>query len=151
MHKYMRAMAVPNVKMGFTLKYPEYAWSDDDRKEIFVGYLEGEAKLQYKTLPKRIREGPFKGVLQALKDRLRVDMQGAQARALSGLRTLRKRDGQSVLSFCLKLELLSEKAHPSTDDKTMTLIRAQILYEQLKQWPEAYHLAEILDEENGRK
>ncbi|KAL6743631.1 hypothetical protein Aduo_016651 [Ancylostoma duodenale] len=165
MHEYMRAMAMPAVKVFnnkngqkfsefmrcFTLKYPEYAWSDEDRKEILAGFLEGEAKMHYLTLPKRIREGPFRGVISALKERLRVESQGAQAKALSELRTLQKREEQSVLNFCLELELLSEKAHPTADERTIALIQAEILYEQLKHWPEAYHLAEILESERSSK
>ncbi|EYC05399.1 hypothetical protein Y032_0082g1560 [Ancylostoma ceylanicum] len=165
MHEYMRAMAMPAVKVFnnrngqkfsefmrcFTLKYPEYAWSDEDRKEILAGFLEGEAKMHLLTLSKRIREGPFKGVIKALKERLRVDSQGAQAKALSELRTLQKREEQSVLNFCLELELLSEKAHPTADERTIALIQAEILYEQLKHWPEAYHLAEILENEKSPK
>lgn len=82
MHEYVRAMASPTVEtftnkdgqkfsmfmICFNLKYPKYAWSHRGRKEILAGLLKEKAKMHYRTLPGRIRVGPFKGVTKSLKE-----------------------------------------------------------------------------------
>ncbi|VDO29162.1 unnamed protein product [Haemonchus placei] len=62
---------------------------------------------------------------------------------------LKKKEHQSVVQFCLELELLSSKAYSSCDEVALALIRAEVLHEQLREWPEAYHLYEILTNEEG--
>ncbi|KAK6031222.1 hypothetical protein OSTOST_02626, partial [Ostertagia ostertagi] len=82
-----------------------------------------------------------------LKNRMRLESQESQAEALRAMRMLRKKEHQSVVQFCLELELLSSKAYPSCDEAALALIRAEVLHEQLRDWPEAYHLYEILTNE----
>nr|CDJ93461.1 Hypothetical protein CBG21985 [Haemonchus contortus] len=80
---------------------------------------------------------------------MRLESQESQAEALRAMRMLKKKEHQSVVQFCLELELLSSKAYPSCDEAALALIRAEVLHEQLREWPEAYHLYEILTNEEG--
>ncbi|KAK6018296.1 zinc knuckle, partial [Ostertagia ostertagi] len=161
-NEYMRAAAMPNVKpfsnkkgekfkdflRQFGLKYPETTWHDSERRDILVGLLEGEAKMHYNTLPEEVKRGSLKVLIEAMKRRLKIDGPEEQASAMRKLRTLKKRD-RSVLEFCLELEVLSRNAHPNADDNTLSLIRAEILQEQLSHWAEAVRLLEILETERG--
>ncbi|KAK5977858.1 Zinc knuckle, partial [Trichostrongylus colubriformis] len=163
MNEYMRAAAMPEVKpfanrkgekfneflRQFNLKYPESTWRDNERRDILVGLLEGEAKMHYKTLPKSVRNASLQTLVCELKRRLKVDGTEEQTKAMRKLRKLRKMKDQSVLQFCLELEILSSKAHPSADNQMLSLIRAEILQEQLSHWPEAVQLLEILETEGG--
>uniref|UniRef100_A0A7I4YT76 RNA-directed DNA polymerase n=1 Tax=Haemonchus contortus TaxID=6289 RepID=A0A7I4YT76_HAECO len=164
-NEYMRAAAMPNVKpfsnkkgekfkdflRQFNLKYPDTTWRDNERRDILVGLLEGEAKMHYNTLSKEIQNGSLQTLVEALKVRLKVDGPEEQARAMRKLRSLKKKSNQSVLEFCLELEVLSVKAHPKADETALAFIRAEILQEQLSQWPEAIQLLEILETEQGNK
>ncbi|XGW23594.1 hypothetical protein V3C99_005654, partial [Haemonchus contortus] len=163
MRDYFRSLAMPDIKVfnnesnqkfedfirTFKLKYPRRAYSEKDRKEILVGYLGGEAKLHYNTLSSTVKNSPFDTVVKELKNRMRLESQESQAEALRAMRMLKKKKHQSVVQFCLELELLSSKAYPSCDEAALALIRAEVLHEQLREWPEAYHLYEILTNEEG--
>ncbi|XGW33823.1 hypothetical protein V3C99_017910 [Haemonchus contortus] len=128
----------------FNLKYPETTWRDNERRDILVGLLEGEARMHYNTLSKEIQNGSLQTLVEALKVRLKVDGPEKQARAMRKLRSLKKKSNQSDLEFCLELEVLSVKAHPKADETALAFIRAEILQEQLSQWPETIQLLEIL-------
>ncbi|KAK5970517.1 Zinc knuckle, partial [Trichostrongylus colubriformis] len=162
--EYFRSLAMPEIRTfhnensqkfedfirAFNLKYPERAYAEVERKEILAGYLGGEAKLHYNTLPGAIKNGPFEAIVRELKERMRVENQETQAEALREMRMIRKKENQTVVQFCLELELLSSKAYPSCDAAALALIRAEVLHEQLRDWPEAYHLSEILANEDMR-
>ncbi|KAK6034108.1 hypothetical protein COOONC_28396 [Cooperia oncophora] len=111
---------------AFNLKYPRRAYNEGDRKEILAGYLGGEAKLQYNTLPDEIKNGSLDTVVQELKTRIRMENQESQAEALRAMRMLRKKERQSVIQFCLELELLSAKAHPNCDQAALELYPSEI-------------------------
>ncbi|RCN29891.1 zinc knuckle [Ancylostoma caninum] len=163
--QFFRALAMPEVKpfgnrrgqkfdeflRSFQLKFPKETYTNEDRREIFVSYLEGEAKLHYSILSPRIKNGTLDEVVRALKYRLRLETQEERAHALRKLRSLIKRENQSVGAFCLELEILSSKAHPECDEHTLGLIRAEVLQDQLQDWPEAYHTAEILETHQGHE
>ncbi|KAK5966850.1 hypothetical protein GCK32_012505, partial [Trichostrongylus colubriformis] len=160
--EYFRSLATPEIRTfhnensqkfedfirAFNLKYPERAYAEVERKEILAGHLRGEAKLHYNTLPGAIRNGPFEAIVRELKERMRVENQETQAEALREMRMIRKKENQTVVQFCLELELLSSKAYPSCDAAALALIRAEVLHEQLRDWPEAYHFSEILANED---
>ncbi|KAK6026293.1 hypothetical protein OSTOST_07765 [Ostertagia ostertagi] len=162
--EFFRSLAMPDIEpfhnessqkfddfvRAFKLKYPRRAYSDRDRKEILVGYLGGEAKLHYSTLSNAIKSSSFNTVVQELRSRMRLESQESQADALRAMRLLKKKEHQTVEQFCLELELLSSKAHPHCDEAALALIRAEVLHEQLRDWPEVYHLSEILANEDTR-
>ncbi|KAK5976066.1 hypothetical protein GCK32_013968 [Trichostrongylus colubriformis] len=84
------------------------------------------------------------------KERMRVENKETQAEALREMRMIRKKENQTVVQFCLELELLSSKAYPSCDAAALALIRAEVLHQQLRDWPETYHLSKILANEDMR-
>ncbi|RCN50733.1 zinc knuckle [Ancylostoma caninum] len=163
--QFFRALAMPEVKpsgnrrgqkfdeflRSFHLKFPKETYTNEDRREVFVSYLEGEAKLHYSILSPRIKNGTLDEVVRALKSGSRLETQEERAHALRKLRSLIKRENQSEDAFCLELEILSSKAHPECDEDTLGLIRAEILQDQLQDWPEAYHTAEILETHQGHE
>ncbi|KAK6050111.1 zinc knuckle, partial [Cooperia oncophora] len=165
MNEYMRAAAMPDVKpfanrkgekftdflRQFRLKYPETTWRDSERRDILVGLLEGEARMHYKTLPKDVRNGSLQTLIEGMKRRLKGRRAGRASQSYEKTPNIRKKGDQSVLQFCLELETLSCKAYPNADDHTLSLMRAEILQEQLSHWTEAIQLLEILETETSGK
>lgn len=106
---------------SFNLKYPNQAYSDEDRKEIFVGFVEGEEKLHYRILSSRVKNATLEDVMKAVKHRLRLEIQEERGHAPRKLPLLSKGQNQSVVGFCLELDILSLKPHPECDEDTLGL------------------------------
>ncbi|EYC18252.1 hypothetical protein Y032_0028g1760 [Ancylostoma ceylanicum] len=65
-------------------------------------------------------------------------------RALTELRKLKLRPGQSIVDFCIVLEKLGQKANPDGDFEIRSMEYAMILLENLKDWPEHVQLVGTL-------
>ncbi|VDL73435.1 unnamed protein product [Nippostrongylus brasiliensis] len=89
-------------------------------------------------------EGTFDGLVEAMGERSQEDSNSACMKALSELRTLTIKDGQSVAEFCLVLERLASRAFQNMPTAAVSLQKAEILYRQLANWNGTYNLAEAL-------
>uniref|UniRef100_A0A7I4YDV5 CCHC-type domain-containing protein n=1 Tax=Haemonchus contortus TaxID=6289 RepID=A0A7I4YDV5_HAECO len=72
------------------------------------------------------------------------DSTAGRLRALTELRSLKRRVGQSVADFCGVLEHLGRQANPSCSVKDRSLEYAQILLDNLTDWPEHVQLLSTL-------
>lgn len=91
---------------AFSVKYPSTMWDDRSRAQLFESFLRRDALTLYETLPRSVREGTFEGIVQAMKERLKVDSNGECVKAMTQLSTLTMREGQTIAEFCLVLERL---------------------------------------------
>ncbi|EYC40353.1 hypothetical protein Y032_0618g710 [Ancylostoma ceylanicum] len=80
-----------------------------------------------------------------MKERLMEDSNNARVKAMSALRKLTIREGQSVGEFCLLLERLAAKAYPDVPPEATSLQKAEILFNQLANWEGSYNLSEALE------
>uniref|UniRef100_A0A7I5E602 RNA-directed DNA polymerase n=1 Tax=Haemonchus contortus TaxID=6289 RepID=A0A7I5E602_HAECO len=65
-------------------------------------------------------------------------------RALNELRSLKLRPNQSISEFCVVLEKLARKANPNCAITERSLEYAQILLDNLREWPEHVQLLSLL-------
>uniref|UniRef100_A0A183GV61 CCHC-type domain-containing protein n=1 Tax=Heligmosomoides polygyrus TaxID=6339 RepID=A0A183GV61_HELPZ len=159
---YLRYLALPEVRPysgedatygfstfleNFMLKYPRGSWEEAELGILFRTKLTGKAKRQYEALPVGVREGSFDGLVAAMQEACRVELRSHRIVALSELKKLRKKEGQTVADFCVELERLTRRAHPHMDEVALDAERAQLLYEQLAHWGDSYHLMEALESE----
>ncbi|RCN37073.1 reverse transcriptase [Ancylostoma caninum] len=99
--------------------------------KLFEGLLRKDALSMFETLPQPLKDGPFEEVVKAMKERLKVDTNGACVKAMSQLASLTIREGQPVTEFCLALEKLASRAYPDTPPEAVSLQKAEILFSQL--------------------
>nr|CDJ81915.1 Zinc finger domain containing protein [Haemonchus contortus] len=129
----------------FTRKYRTVIFDDKTLLDIMVDdHLEGRAKTVFLSLPSSVREQGFDAVVRELRKLLANDSTAGRLRALTELRSLKRRWGQSVADFCVVLEKLGRQANPACSIKERSLEYAQILLDNLTDWPEHVHLLSTL-------
>ncbi|KIH50531.1 zinc knuckle, partial [Ancylostoma duodenale] len=116
-----------------------------DVNEISMGFLRKEALTVFETLPESVRESSVDEVVQAMKQRLRIDSASSRVKAMAELRSLAMHENQSVSEFCLTIEKLVSRAYPDVPREVVSLQMAEILSRQLAQWEGSYCLAEALE------
>ncbi|RCN37072.1 zinc knuckle [Ancylostoma caninum] len=129
---------------AFSVKYPSSLWDDRSRIQLFEDFLR-KALTMFETLPHSIKNGTFEEVVQAMKERLKVDTNGSCVKAMTQLSSLAIREGQSVAEFCLALEKLVGRAYPDTSPEVVSLQKAEILFWQLAKWERSYCIAETIE------
>ncbi|CAJ0595176.1 unnamed protein product [Cylicocyclus nassatus] len=127
------------------VKFPASVWQDRDRRDILVNHLEGTAKAVFKSLPQSVREGSFKGVVEALKQARRNPCD--RLKNIREWEQLSKRNGETVVDFCCRMEDLSRRIHPSCE---WDFIRGSKLYSCLESWQDSYHMLAALDSPEGQ-
>ncbi|WKY06147.1 hypothetical protein Q1695_006390 [Nippostrongylus brasiliensis] len=130
---------------AFSVKYPPTMWDDKSRIHLFESFLRKDALTIFETLPHSVKTGPFDGVVDAMKERLKVDGNGARVKAMTQLATLSMREGQTVAEFCLVLEKLFSRAYPEVNAEVVSLQKAEILFRQLAKWEGSYWIAEAIE------
>ncbi|EPB79468.1 zinc knuckle [Ancylostoma ceylanicum] len=157
--EYMKLSALPEVSPfhgnekesfnrfvnAFSVKYPSSIWDDRSRVQLFEGFLRKDALTMFETLPKAVKDGPFEVVVEAMKQRLKVDSNGSCVKAMTQLAALTIREGQSVAEFCLVLEKLAGRAYPDIPSEIVSLQKAEILFRQLASWEGSYCIAEAIE------
>ncbi|KAK6059823.1 hypothetical protein COOONC_02522 [Cooperia oncophora] len=116
---------------SFDMKYPKGQWKELNRLQLFQSFLRKNALTVFETLPSEIRSSTLDRVIDAMKERLRIDGNSQRVKALAGLRTLAIRPGQAVNEFCFVLESLANKAYPDVPAEATSLQKAEILCRQL--------------------
>ncbi|VDL69682.1 unnamed protein product [Nippostrongylus brasiliensis] len=160
MSEYMRFMALPEVQLFsgrdkdysfenfrdcFELKYPKDYWTDKERCALFKAKLTVRAKAQYEALPRAKREAGYAVLVKALREACQAESRNRKIVALSELKRLRKEEGQLVMDFCVELERLTRKAYPELDERALSVVRADHLYDQLSPWDESCQLQAVLE------
>ncbi|KAK6049324.1 zinc knuckle, partial [Cooperia oncophora] len=84
-----------------------------------------------------------------MKEMCKEETRNKKVIALGELKRLQKPETQSVGDFCVELERLSRRAYPELDERTLSVIRADHLYDQLSHWDESCHLQEALEGPGG--
>ncbi|KHJ84557.1 zinc knuckle, partial [Oesophagostomum dentatum] len=125
-------------------KYPSTVWSDEDRRDIMVNLLEGQAKMLYRTLPNRVKQGSFEGIVKELRAARNNPCERLQL--LEQWDTLRKKDTESVNEFCFRMESLSGRLHAESD---RDFLLASKLHHCLSHWRDSYHMLAELDRPEG--
>ncbi|EYB83687.1 hypothetical protein Y032_0331g2727 [Ancylostoma ceylanicum] len=157
--EYMKLSALPEVSPfhgnekesfnrfvnAFSVKYPSSIWDDRSRVQLFEGFLRKDALTMFETLPKAVKDGPFEVVVEAMKQRLKVDSNGSCVKAMTQLAALTIREGQSVAEFCLVLEKLAGRAYPDIPPEIVSLQKAEILFRQLASWEGSYCIVEAIE------
>ncbi|KHJ85999.1 hypothetical protein OESDEN_14263, partial [Oesophagostomum dentatum] len=113
-------------------------------KTLSDDHLEGRAKTIFLSLPRKVREQGFGKVVEELRRLSANDSLAGRLCALTELRNLKKRPGQSVSEFCVVLEKLGRKANPTCPVGDRSLEYAQILLDNLTAWPEHIQLLSAL-------
>ncbi|KIH55426.1 hypothetical protein ANCDUO_14418 [Ancylostoma duodenale] len=112
---------------------------------MFEGFLRKDALTIFETLPKSVRGSSLDAVIEAMKARLQVDSNFSRVKAISELRSLKIRDGQTVSEFRLVLEGIANRAYPDVPADIVSLQKAEILCHQLANWEGSYCLTEAIE------
>ncbi|EYC37539.1 hypothetical protein Y032_0781g2301 [Ancylostoma ceylanicum] len=120
-------------------------WDDRSLILLFERLLKKDALMIFETLPTSVRSGTFDEVVEAMRARLCEDNNSARLKAMTALRKLTMREGQSVAEFCLVLERVASRAYPDTPPEAVSLQKAEILFNQLARWEGSYTLADALE------
>ncbi|KAL6742731.1 hypothetical protein Aduo_015851 [Ancylostoma duodenale] len=128
----------------FGRKYKGVIMDDHTLIEILGDeHLEGRAKNVFLSIPEEVRGQGFRAVVDELRRLLANDSMAGRLRALTELRNLRRRPGQTVSEFCVVLEKLGRQANPHCSVGDRSLEYAQILLDNLTDWPEHSLLSAI--------
>ncbi|KHJ95433.1 zinc knuckle [Oesophagostomum dentatum] len=118
-------------------KYGDIITDEDSLIEILGDdHLGGRAKNIFLSLPDYIKRQGFEAVVRELGNLVAGDSTAARMEALTELRNLHIKQGQSVSEFCLVLENLGRKANPDETIEDRSMEYSQILLENLRDWPE---------------
>ncbi|KHJ94200.1 hypothetical protein OESDEN_05874 [Oesophagostomum dentatum] len=158
--QYVQSLSCPNPGVFFTgkpqenseefirkfrRKYDKIIIRDTDLMEILAdGHLGGHAKNLFRTLSPEIRSMGFETVVRELGKLLSGDTVASRMKAMGELRNLKIRQGQDIAEFCIVLERLGKRANPDSTFEEKPLEYAQILLENLKEWPEYVQLVAAL-------
>ncbi|EYB99000.1 hypothetical protein Y032_0126g1347 [Ancylostoma ceylanicum] len=125
----------------FKRKYDNVVRDDATLLEILADdHLKGRAKTMYLSIPQHIKDDGFESVVSQLASMLACDSTAARIKALTALRNLRLRPGQEIADFCVALEKLGRKANPQCTIEERSMEYAQILLENVANWPEYVQL-----------
>ncbi|XGW22930.1 hypothetical protein V3C99_005285 [Haemonchus contortus] len=127
MGEYLRYVALPDVSLRFV-----------------ESKLTGEAKAQYEGLAKTQKRN-FHTLVNGKKEMCREETCNKKIIALGELKRLQKPETLSVGDFCVELERLTRRAYPQLEDRTLSVIHADYLYDQLSHWDESCYLQEALE------
>ncbi|VDO97382.1 unnamed protein product [Heligmosomoides polygyrus] len=130
---------------SFLVKYPKRLWDDKSLIQLLEIMLRKDALTIFETLPHSVKAGTFDDVVRAMQDRLKDDDNNAWVKAMTTLRKLAIRDGQSVSEFCLVLEKMANKAFLDSPPECTSLQKAETLFNQLAHWEGSYVLSEALE------
>ncbi|VDO28341.1 unnamed protein product [Heligmosomoides polygyrus] len=159
MVKYLKYVALPEVKPysgkdkdypfkafreAFELKYPREKWTDAELCALFKAKLTGKAKSQFETLPKH-KSKSYREAVKEMAYLCKEEARNASIVAIGELQKLRKRENQSVADFCVELDRLTRIAYPELIGSSINSMRAHLLYEQLADWEESYHLLAAME------
>ncbi|EYC06194.1 hypothetical protein Y032_0077g1084 [Ancylostoma ceylanicum] len=125
----------------FKRKYDNVVRDDATLLEILADdHLRGRAKTMYLSIPQHIKDEGFESVVSQLASMLACDSTAARIKALTALRNLRLRPGQEIADFCVALEKFGRKANPQCTIEERSMEYAQILLENVANWPEYVQL-----------
>ncbi|KAK6061246.1 zinc knuckle [Cooperia oncophora] len=93
----------------------------------------------------------LKAVTQEMARLMAYDSTAGRMRALTELKNLRMRPGQEVSEFCVVLERLGKQANPECTLEDRSMEYAQILLDNLSDWPEHFQLVGALHRVEPRK
>ncbi|KAK6025115.1 zinc knuckle, partial [Ostertagia ostertagi] len=93
-------------------------------------------RAQYEALAKT-KKRTFYTLVNAMKEMCKEETRNKKIIALGELKRLRKPESQSVGDFCVELERLTRRAYPELEERTLSVIRADHLYDQLSHWDES--------------
>uniref|UniRef100_A0A183GFI1 CCHC-type domain-containing protein n=1 Tax=Heligmosomoides polygyrus TaxID=6339 RepID=A0A183GFI1_HELPZ len=110
---------------AFELKYPRENWTDAELCALFKAKLTGKAKSQFETLPKH----------KSKSYRDSGDRRAAKT----------EEERKSVADFCVELDRLTRIAYAELRGSSINAMRAHLLYEQLADWEESYHLLAAME------
>ncbi|RCN25826.1 zinc knuckle [Ancylostoma caninum] len=127
----------------FEVRYPTTVWSDQDRRDILTSLLDGVARATYKSLPKAVRRGSCTGIVKALEDARRSPVE--LLKALEKWDRLAKRDEETVVEFCARLEKLARTLDKDGSDFEL----GSKLYKAPQHWNDSYHMLAALDAPRG--
>ncbi|EYC11418.1 hypothetical protein Y032_0050g1903 [Ancylostoma ceylanicum] len=125
----------------FKRKYGRVVQDDATLIEILADdHLKGRAKAMFLSIPQYIKDQGFEAVVAELASLLACDSSAARIKALAALRNLKLRPGQEIADFCVVLENLGRKANPQCSIEERSMEYAQILLENVANWPEYVQL-----------
>ncbi|XGW13384.1 hypothetical protein V3C99_000035, partial [Haemonchus contortus] len=114
-------------------------------------HLAGRAKSIFAALPRITKEQGLDAVTREMARLLSYDSTAGRMRALTELRNLKLRPHQEVAEFCAVLEKLGRQANPECTVEDRSLEYAQILLDNLKEWPEHFQLVGALHRVDPRR
>ncbi|VDL70575.1 unnamed protein product [Nippostrongylus brasiliensis] len=124
--------------LKFRMKYGSLGLHDNMLTHLLLSKLEGHPRAVAQALPKRLREGGFEVLVEALSEKLREDDSSSQLKAYLELKRLRKTG--DVSAYCVELERLTRSAYPDQSEEELSRTRAGELVSQLTSWPEYLQL-----------
>lgn len=74
-----------------------------------------------------------------------VESRNKKIVALSELKGLRKTETQPIANFCVELERLTRRAYPELNEQALSVVRSDLLYEQLMHWDDSCKLQKVLE------
>ncbi|KAK6024418.1 zinc knuckle [Ostertagia ostertagi] len=114
-------------------------------------HLAGRAKSIFAALPRITKEQGLDAVTREMARLLSYDSTAGRMRALTDLKNLKLRPHQEIAEFCAVLEKLGRQANPECTVEDRSLEYAQILLENLREWPEHYQLVGALHKVDPRR
>ncbi|KAK6062248.1 zinc knuckle [Cooperia oncophora] len=136
----------------FRRKYETVISCEETLLEILSDdHLAGRAKNVFASLPRAVRECGFEAVTQEMARLMAYDSTAGRMRALTELKNLRMRPAQEVSEFCVVLERLGKQANPECTLEDRSMEYAQILLDNLSDWPEHFQLVGALHRVEPRK
>ncbi|KAK6016736.1 zinc knuckle, partial [Ostertagia ostertagi] len=140
-----RTKTSKNSYEGFRRKYGPLGYGDRTLLEILEDdHLGEKAKNVFLAIPQEKLEEGFEAVVRELERLLSSDSTAARMRALNELRSLKLRPNQSISEFCVILEKLAREANPESSLRERSLEYAQILLDNMREWPEHVQLLSLL-------
>ncbi|VDL86821.1 unnamed protein product [Nippostrongylus brasiliensis] len=136
----------------FRRKYGSLGLTDKALLEILGDdHLEERAKNVFLAIPEEVVHLGFEAVVREMERALASDSTAARMRAMTELKNLKLRPNQTIAEFCVALEKLARKANPESNIADRSLEYANIVFDNVRRWPEHVQLLSLLHKTDPRK
>lgn len=121
---------------SFKMKFGRLEICDENKRDLFVGYLKGEGRRLYDGLSLDAKSSmDYMQIVAAMEAKMNGKSKLDKIREKQDWINLRL-DGRDVAEFCCVLEDLSGRLFEGSPPKVLDQMRAFSLLEALKEWPE---------------
>lgn len=136
---------------SFETRFPPAQFGCRELCTLLSEHLSGPAKNYWMTLDHIRRWSSYDFVVAELRSKFQRQDRVTSFSAFEQMRQLKYCPSEGLADFCANLDELCDKALPNLSSDAKSPIKAELLYNQFKDEPDAFHLLSVIETEEESK